>query len=184
MSIIICNEVKKICIELFVSCLDHLSSSSRCQDNFMPAFIMRSETFEMMRRWLKWPFLTIMFQVSQLADCCRGPSSPRAPRLASSSTKTSLRRPQGLLQNQFIPMTKRDTENVTLVTVRALRYNAAKLPHFYNAWPRSQVTDECEPCFAFCWIWEARRLLGAFIIPDFLHWKIHNWQVQFKAQIP
>ena len=106
-----------------------------------------------------------MFQVSQLADCCRGPSSPRAPRLASSSAKTSLRRPRGLLQNQFMPMTKRDTENITLVTVRALRYNAAKLLHFYNAWPRSQVTDECEPCFAFCWIWEARRLFGAFIIP-------------------
>ena len=47
----------KICIELFLLVpMDHLSSLSHCQDNFVPAFIMWSETFEMMRHWLKVTF--------------------------------------------------------------------------------------------------------------------------------
>ena len=37
-------------------CIDHLSSSSHCQDIFVPGFIMWSETFEMMRHWLKLTF--------------------------------------------------------------------------------------------------------------------------------
>ena len=58
-------------------------------------------------------------------------------------------------------VTQRDWENVTVVTVWALRYNAAKWPHFYNTWPRSQVTDECERCLAFYLIWGfAARLHG------------------------
>ena len=146
MSFIMQRGQSKICIKLLLSYLSHLSPSSDCQcpDSVVPD----------VKIWSLWNDASLIESdlSSPSSPCFRSPSSQTAAEAHPSLGLPGWPRPRprpasvGLKVCYKIRIVRDKTwhgKRYTLVTVRALRYNAAKLPHFYNAWPRSQVTDEC-----------------------------------------